>query len=62
MAKITKKFSITKAGLDVDNMELVEVQKDNVLVTNLQDILSQFDGQTVSLSISVDTEIGEVED
>lgn len=61
MAKITKKFSITKAGLDVDNMQLVEVQKENVLTTDLQDVLTQFDGQIVNLSISVDTEVGSVD-
>lgn len=61
MAKITKKFSITKAGLDVDNMQLVEVQKENILTTDLQDVLTQFDGQIVNLSISVDTEVGSVD-
>lgn len=61
MAKMTKKFSVNKATLNKDTMELVEVQKENIIVTDLEDVLSQFDGNVVNISISVDTELGEPE-
>lgn len=61
MAKMTKKFSVNKATLNKDTMELVEVQKENIIVTDLEDVLSQFDGNVVNISISVDTELGDAE-
>ncbi len=61
MAKYTKKFSITKASLDLGNMEMTEVVKEDVLITDLMEVLKQFDGNVISLSISVDTEAGKAE-
>lgn len=61
MAKMTKKFSINKATFTKDTMELFEVQKEDVRVTNFEEVLEQFDGNVVNISISVDTEFGEAE-
>jgi len=60
MAKMTKKFSVNKATFQKDTMELFEVQKEDVRVTNFEEVLEQFDGNVVNISISVDTEFGEV--
>lgn len=61
MAKMTKKFSVNKATFQKDTMELFEVQKEDVRVTNFEEVLEQFDGNVVNISISVDTEFGEAE-
>ena len=61
MAKYTKKFSVTKATFQKDTMELFEVQKEDVRVTDFNDVLEQFDGNVVNISISVDTELGDAE-
>lgn len=58
---MTKKFSVTKATFQKDTMELFEVQKEDVRVTDLNDVLEQFDGNVVNISISVDTELGDAE-
>lgn len=58
---MTKKFSVNKATFQKDTMELFEVQKEDVRVTNFEEVLEQFDGNVVNISISVDTEFGEAE-
>lgn len=63
MAK--RKFSVNfkNAVIDIGNMTITEVNKDDVKVYSLRDTLAQFsDVDGVTLSISTDEELSEVDD
>lgn len=63
MAK--RKFSVNfkNAVIDIGNMTITEVNKDDVKVYSLKDTLAQFsDVDGVTLSISTDEELSEVDD
>lgn len=63
MAKRKMSVSFKNATIDISNMTITEITKDDMKVYSLKDILSQFaDIDSVSLSISTDEEISEVED
>lgn len=63
MAKRKMSVSFKNATIDVCNMTITEITKDDMKVYSLKDILSQFSEiDSVSLSISTDEEISEVED
>lgn len=63
MAK--RKFSVNfkNAVIDIGNMTITEVNKDDIKVYSLRDTLAQFsDVDGVTLSISTDEELSEVDD
>lgn len=63
MAK--RKFSVNfkNAVIDIGNMTITEVNKDDVKMYSLRDTLAQFsDVDGVTLSISTDEELSEVDD
>lgn len=63
MAKRKMSVSFKNATIDISNMTITEITKDDMKVYSLKDILSQFsDIDSVSLSVSTDEEISEVED
>lgn len=61
MAKYTAKFS-AKGILDLDDMTVTEIKKDEELVFDFLQQLQQFDGKHVTISITEDIELEPVEE
>lgn len=65
MAKITKKYSFSKAELSFDDGKytITEIGKDDSTDYNLSAVLDSFVGQSgISLSIGIDDEVPSVEE
>lgn len=60
MAKKTLGYSL-KGDLDISGMTITETTKDNISVYDLQSILNEFDGQPVTFSIKLDTDVEPLE-
>ena len=56
MAKFSKSFQ-AKGELSVGEMKIYEVKKDEVNTVNFLEMLQQFDGKTVSITIKEEVEI-----
>lgn len=63
MAKRKLSVSFSKAVIDMENMTITEINKDDMQTFSLKEILSQFSGiEGVSLSVSVDESLSGDED
>lgn len=63
MAKRKLSVSFSKAVIDMENMTITEINKDDMQTFSLKEILSQFSGiEGVSLSVSADESLSGDED
>jgi len=63
MAKRKLSVSFSKAVIDMENMTITEINKDDMQTFSLKEILSQFSGiDGVSLSVSADESLSGDED